>query len=466
MNKAPQHDYQDTIYATASAPGRGGVAVVRVSGQGALESALALCDKDVNSIIPRYSNYVKLCDPVSRETIDHALMVYFKSPASFTGEDIVEYHVHGGTAVVSALHAALANFKSHRLALPGEFTRRAFENGKLDLTAAEAVADLVDAETSLQRLQALDQLSGSLGDLYLSWADTLRKFVAHIEADLEFPDEDMPDGILPDILPRIKALASAIADHLNDGGKGERLRDGIKIAVVGAPNAGKSSLVNALSARDVAIVSDLAGTTRDIIEVPLDIGGYPVLLQDTAGLRPKQLREKSESETLSAHDAIESEGIKRALNAAKNADIRLLVFDITATAPDPDTMALIDQKSICVFNKADEGQSIPKNPNIDSTVAIALSVAQDKNLDGLTDLLKRRLAADFGRGEQPSLTRARHRDVLVKCQESLERALNAPLPELVAEDLRLALRELGRMTGHVHVEELLDTIFKDFCIGK
>ncbi|HIL29411.1 MAG TPA: tRNA uridine-5-carboxymethylaminomethyl(34) synthesis GTPase MnmE, partial [Micavibrio sp.] len=255
----------DTIYALASPAGKGGIAVVRVSGNDSLTSLELLSGESGSAFAPRRVRLARLCNPVSRETIDEGMAVYFKAPASFTGEDVVEYYLHGGMAVVRSLLEALEAQKGHRMAEPGEFTRRAFENGKMDLTEAEAVADLIHAETSLQKDQALAQLGGSLSSLYEDWAQRLKSHLAHLEADIEFPDEDMPDGVSPDVMNALKVLETEIDAHLNDGRRGERLRDGIQIAVIGAPNAGKSSLVNTLAQRDVAIVSDMAGTTRDVI---------------------------------------------------------------------------------------------------------------------------------------------------------------------------------------------------------
>ncbi len=274
----------DTIYAPATSPGRSSVAIVRVSGANAAKSLRQLTGRESHA--PRMATLSMLADPAAGELIDHAVVVYFQGPKSYTGEDVVEYHLHGGKAVVDSLLSALAAHEDHRLAEPGEFTRRAFENGKMDLTEAEAVADLVNAETQAQKLLAIAQMEGSLANLYTRWTDTLKENLAHLEADIEFPDEDLPHGIIPKVKPVLLQLVSEISQHLSDNRRGEILRGGVQVAVIGAPNAGKSSLVNALAQRDVAIVSDVPGTTRDIIEAHLDIGGYPVILSDTAGLRP------------------------------------------------------------------------------------------------------------------------------------------------------------------------------------
>lgn len=440
----------DTIYALSTAPGRAALAVVRVSGPQALESLNKLTDR--SDFAPRQSFLVTLRDPVSRETLDQCLAVFFKSPASYTGEDMVEFSVHGGRAVTDSVLATLSELEGFRMAAPGEFTRRAFENRKLDLTEAEAVADLIDAETQLQKEQALSQLSGSLGKVYEGWMDSLKRTLAHLEAEIEFPDEGLPDNLGQKFAPEIQAVRNEIQTHLSDSRRGERLRDGIQIVVVGAPNAGKSSLVNALARRDVAIVSDMAGTTRDVIEVHLDIAGYPVILADTAGLRPDQIGNKGQ-------EAIESEGIRRALERAQSADLRLLVFDATG-APDPHTLNLLDDKALVVNNKCDAAPP-------DSSFGTAVSAKTGEGLDKLLAVLEARLKDLMGaRASGPSLTRQRHRDALEQAVDSLIRAPEASLAELMAEDLRLAVRALGRITGRVDVEDLLDVIFRDFCIGK
>ncbi len=439
----------DTIYALSTPPGRGAVAVVRVSGPHALISLQALTPGQT-APLPRQAQVRLIAN--TQIPIDAALVLSFHAPASFTGEDVVEYHLHGGVSVVRSLLQALAQQSGHRMALPGEFTRRAFEHGKLDLTEAEAIADLVDAETEAQRLQALDQLSGTLEDLYTSWTDRLSKLLALMEADLDFSDQDLPDDLLLRVRPDLSDLVQQISEHMDDNRRGERLRDGVKIAVLGAPNAGKSSLVNALAQRNVAIVSPTPGTTRDVIEVHLDLGGYPVIIADTAGLRPEQLGEDG-------HDAIEAEGIRRALHTARTADLKILVFD-GSQAPDPHTLALIDESSLLVINKAD----LATDPDIPAH--LSLSVLTGAGIDLLLQQIQDRLDALVGRRTTPTLTRARHREALQQAQTALIRSMDAPLPELAAEDLRLAVRHLGAITGKVDIEDLLDMIFRDFCIGK
>ncbi|MBX2833721.1 MAG: tRNA uridine-5-carboxymethylaminomethyl(34) synthesis GTPase MnmE [Micavibrio sp.] len=441
----------DTIFALASGTGRAGVAVVRVSGAASHEHLRALCP-NLDGIEPRRAILRRLKDPDSRETIDEALVLPFTAPASYTGENVVEYHLHGGRAVVQSLLDFLSRQPNTRMAEPGEFTRRAFENGKMDLTAAEAVADLIDAETQMQKTQALNQMGGALSDLYNDWSERLKRALAHMEADIEFPDEDMPDGIAPSLLAEIDTLKCEVADHLDDKRRGERLRDGIQIAIVGAPNAGKSSLLNALAQRDVAIISELAGTTRDVIEAHLDIGGYPVILADTAGLRPEDINAVG-------HDKIEQVGIKKALMRAQEADILLLLFD-GAAEKDEGTLALKGENSITVINKCDLASA---NKNDDE---IHISAATGEGLGVLLNALLVKIKDTFISREAPSLTRKRHRAHVEDTAQSLIRALSAPLPEMAAEDLRLAVRSLGKITGRVDVEDLLDVIFRDFCIGK
>jgi tRNA modification GTPase len=457
----------ETIYAPITASGKAAVAAVRVSGARAHESLRSL----ITGAMPesRHTSLRKLVDPVSRETIDHAMVILFSGAESFTGEDSVEYHLHGGAAITQALLSYLSRQGGHRMAEAGEFTRRAFENGKIDLTEAEAIADLAAAQTQAQKDLALDQLGGALSRLYDGWRERLTRALAYLEADIDFPDEDLPDGVAAQVRPILEVLRNEIAAHLNDNRRGEMLREGIKIAVIGAPNAGKSSLVNALAQRDVAIVSSMAGTTRDIIEVHLNLGGYPVILSDTAGLRPDQIGNEG-------HDAIESEGIRRALNAAQNADIKLLLFDATQSEPDAATMALRDENALVVFNKADAASALTlpislkgdgSNAEGVSGEGLSISVQTGVGLDTLTNALIQKIKSIIGRkSNTPTLTRARHREALEHCRAALDRALSAPLPELIAEDVRLSVRALGRITGRVDVEDLLDVIFRDFCIGK
>jgi tRNA modification GTPase len=441
----------DTIFALSSAPGKAGVSVVRVSGPKAWDSLSSLITSP--SPAPRQAALKRLIHPVSGQTLDHALVIGFKAPSSFTGEDCVEYHLHGSTAVVEAMLAILGKQVGHRLAEPGEFTRRSFENGKCDLTEAEAVADLINAETEAQRLQALSQMEGGLSTLYHGWRGELVKALAYVEAVIDFPDEDVPDSETQKAFPAIEKIIGEIADHLNDNHRGERLRSGIQVAIIGAPNAGKSSLINALARREVAIVSPTAGTTRDVIEAHLDLAGYPVIVADTAGLRSGDLDQD-------AHGAIEGEGIRRAITRAQEADICVLVFDGTKPLDD-NTLSYKNEDSMIVYNKSDEPEFSAHQDGI------ALSVLKNDNLDRFIAALTEKIKTLYASSQNaPTLTRARHRAALEDCHQRLIQSLQAALPELMAEDLRMATRALGRITGRVDVEDLLDVIFRDFCIGK
>ena len=434
----------ETIYALSSAAGRAGIAVLRLSGPHVRTAVEALTGRAPG--LPRVAELRRLSDPETGAALDRGLLLFFERPHSFTGEDVAEFHVHGGRAVVAAVLSALAKIEGLRAAHPGEFTRRGFEAGKLDLTEVEGLADLIDAETEAQRAQALRQMEGALGALYEGWRARLMKALAYAEAEIDFPDEEVPGDLIEKLGPEIAALSSEITAHLDDGGRGERLRDGVEVAIVGPPNAGKSSLLNRLAKREAAIVSDEAGTTRDVLEVRLDIGGVPVTLADTAGLRE-------------AAGEIEREGVRRALARAEAADLRIVV-----AAPDAGgDFALAREGDIRVFNKCDLGGDLPEG-------AIGVSALTGAGLEALEAALRERIGTAYEAREHPVITRARHREGLRDCAASLGRAGDALRrgldAELVAEDLRLAARALGRITGRVDVEDLLDVIFRDFCIGK
>jgi len=384
--------------------------------------------------------------------LDDGLVLWFPGPHSFTGEDVVELHLHGGRAVATAITEALVALGLVP-AEPGEFSRRAFLAGKFDLTQAEAIADLVDAETAAQRRQALRQWDGGLTKLYDDWRLRLLRSQAHLEAEIDFADEDLPGELGEQARRALADLADEILRHLADGRRGERLRAGLSVAILGAPNVGKSSLLNRIAGRDAAIVSSLAGTTRDIIEVHLDLAGYPVTLADTAGLRE-------------AAEAIEEEGVRRARAKADSADLRLVVFDAEVLPViDPHSLALVNDDTLVVINKCDRvGRAIPER--IGGQAPLMISAQSGVGLDGLLAALEQQARVMLEGSGAPAISRARHRRALEETEAALRRALLAPYSELAAEDVRLAARCLGRITGRIDVEEMLDVIFREFCIGK
>ena len=429
----------ETIFALASAPGRAGVAVVRVSGP---EAGPILATLSGALPAPRAAS-LRLLKTAEGE-IDRALVLWFPAPHSFTGEDVAEFHVHGGRAIREHLFEALAGLGA-RPAGPGEFSRRAVEHGRLDLTRAEAIADLVDAETPAQLRQALRQYDGALADLYEGWRAELIGALARAEAAIDFSDDGVGEVEFAAARARVQDIIQAIETHMDDHRRGEALREGLKLAIIGPPNAGKSSLINALARREAAIVSDIPGTTRDVIELRLNLGGYLVQVADTAGLRDTR-------------DAIEAEGVRRALAQAGTSDLVLLLRD--GTIPYTDYPGVTPD--LLIWNKSDL-------PGFQKRDGISLSL---KSGEGLTELIATLTAMVAERLETkdqtPALTRPRHRAALMQALESLHHALTAPAdqPELFAEDLRLGLRAIGRITGRVDVEELLDHVFRDFCIGK
>lgn len=452
MAQPPAQSFGPTIFALASAHGRAGVAVIRVSGEGAgrVLDYMAGPRPEARRAVGRFIRH-----PESGEKLDRGVVIWFPGPKSFTGEDVAELHLHGGRAVVQAVLAALAIMPGLRIAEPGEFARRAFEAGKLDLAEVEGLADLIDAETEGQRRQALAQASGALSDLYDGWRASLIEALALIEAGLDFADEgDIGVKTFTDATAVIKVLAQAVTHHLEDGHRGEILRDGFRVALTGPPNAGKSSLLNALARRDVAIVSDEAGTTRDVIEVRLDLGGLPVIVSDTAGFRE-------------AEGAIEREGMRRSQAVAEAADLVLWLTEASAlqTVLPPELVAVAD-RTLLVLNKVDllsNGDALALPDDM-----VPLSV---KTGAGLDDLMKRLAVIAherIGHQSEPALTQVRHRALVEACRDSLQ-AFLAGSPdevELRAEDLRRAADALGRITGRVDVEDVLDHIFGRFCIGK
>lgn len=443
----------DTIFAPATAPGRAAVAVVRVSGPvaGAAVAALA------GDLPPPRQASLRRLKTVEGVSIDQALVLWFPAPGSYTGEASAEFHVHGGPAVVGALVQALSDL-GLRLAEPGEFTRRAFENGKLDLAQAEGVADLVEAETEAQRRQALAQLDGALGRAQAAWRNDLVEALSMFEAAVDFPDEEIPADVASRARPALARLIAELEAAREGVKRGEQVREGFRIALLGAPNAGKSTLLNGLAGRDAAIVTAIPGTTRDIIEVPLRLAGYKVILADTAGLRD-------------THDEIEAEGVRRARAWAASADLRLWVVDGSGARPVPPPEEL-EAGDLCVINKAD----LPPGDQTARALLEAraleldlhrLSARETPDLAALEQILAGRVAEALEGAEPPTATRLRHAHLLGEALAHLSRALDLQDDlELAAEDVRLAGRALDRITGRIHPEDVLDRVFSSFCIGK
>ncbi|MEK6734317.1 MAG: tRNA uridine-5-carboxymethylaminomethyl(34) synthesis GTPase MnmE [Pseudomonadota bacterium] len=449
-----------TIFALATAPGKSGVAVIRISGPDAVNSIKSLTKG--SALKPRQATLRNLINPKTQELIDKAIIIYFPGPNSFTGEDIIELHIHGSRAVINILIKLLSDFNNFRIANPGEFAKRSFLNGRMDLTEAEGLSDLIEAETLIQQQQAARQMQGELSELYDNWKMKLIKMLALIEAYLDFPDDDIPDEVISEVNNEVEYLKNELALHLNDHRRGEILRNGIYVAILGSPNVGKSSLLNYLAKKDVAIVSNIAGTTRDVIEVNLDLAGYPVTIADTAGIRESQ-------------DLIEKEGITRALRKAEDADIKIIML-----AADDDSSykikAMMDDNTIIIMNKIDlrHVETIAETSRDNHTGSfgctqddvLAVSVNQNIGLDLFLEKLTMLISEKFSPSSDPVITRERHRYHIKECYEALSFFdLNKPL-ELASEDLRIATRALGKIVGVIDVETILDEIFLKFCIGK
>ena len=442
-----------TIFALSSGPGLSGIAVIRVSGPNTKNVLKNMTISPIPS--PKVAVVRKFINPKTKDLIDQGILLWFPGPESYTGEDMAEFHVHGSKAVIEAINLCLSKIEGCRLAEPGEFTKIAFQNGKINLLKAESISDLISSETEIQRKQAIKIMSGKSSDKFNSLRERLLKILSNIEAKIDFPDEDLPDNILKNIHSEIKGIKNEIVKILNDQKVGERIREGFKIAIIGPPNAGKSSLLNYLSKRDVAIVSEIAGTTRDVIEAHLNLNGYPVVISDTAGIRDSK-------------DEIEKKGIKLALERAENADLNLIVIE-------PKSVDFVDflkkfgsKKSILVINKMELGvDNIAEE--IKNYEPVLISIKKEKNLDRLISLIKENLKNKFILQDDIYITRQRHRTNLEKCVEHLtnfEEKKSLEDFDKAAEDLRLATRYLGTIVGKVDVEEILGSIFNDFCIGK
>ena len=442
-----------TIYALSTGSGVSGIAVIRVSGINTSEVVKNITGNKLP--LPRVATLKKFNKNGGKELIDEGIIIWFPAPNSYTGEDLAEFHVHGSRAVINAMHLAISKIKNCRLAEPGEFTKRAFQNGRINLLKAESIADLISSETEIQRKQALKIMSGRSSDRFNSWRTKLLKILSHIEAKIDFPDEDLPKNILNNIQKISNNILYEIKKTLNDQKVGERIREGFKIAIVGPPNSGKSSLANHLSKRDVAIVSKTAGTTRDVIETHLNLDGYPVIVSDTAGIR-------------SSKNEIEKKGIKIALKRAEDADLRLIIVSAKNVDFTGVLEGLLTKNAILVVNKSDliKGKLNIKFKKYDH---VLISIKKDLNLNKLIKKIKNKLKNKFLTNDDILITRARHRQNLINCVYHLEKFKKKKSNQDFdkgAEDLRLATRHLGMIVGKVEVEELLGSIFNDFCIGK
>ena len=442
-----------TIYALSTGPGVSGVAIIRVSGEETSKVVKSLTGRELPK--PRVATLRKIENIDNSEIIDEGLILWFPGPQSYTGEDMAEIHIHGGKAVILAVQNEIAKIENCRLAEPGEFTKLAFQNGKINLLKAESIADLISAETEIQRLQAVKIMQGKSSEKFNEIREKLLKLLSFVEAKIDFPDEDLPEENLRKIKNDSLSVINEINKILNDQKIGEIIREGFKIAIVGPTNAGKSSLINNLSNREVAIVSEIAGTTRDVVETHLNIDGYPVILSDTAGIRDSK-------------DEIEKKGIKLSLMRAENADLKLVVVDAKSVDISPFLNDLLKGNAILVVNKSDLLEK-KLDQDVSKLDHVLISLKENLNIDKLIFKIKNNLKNKFILQEDILITRERHRQHLVQCAEHLKNFLNKNDKkdfDKAAEDLRLATRHLGMIVGKVDVEEILGSIFNDFCIGK
>jgi tRNA modification GTPase len=440
------------IYALSSGRGPSGIAIIRLSGKDALKISELISKK--KNLKSKEINLCKFYNPLNNILIDEGLLLSFPGPNSFTGDNLVEFHVHGSNAVISHFLVVLSEQKNCRLAEPGEFTKIAFQNNKIDLIEAESIGDLIHSETELQRQQAIRLVQGNASNHYNDLREKLIKSLAYIEAKIDFIEDDLPENILKDVHKSIKEVYSDIKKILEDHKVGEKIRNGFRVSIVGEVNAGKSSLLNLLSKRNAAIVSEEKGTTRDVIEVYLNIDGLPVILADTAGIRESK-------------NEIERKGILLAINKSKESDLSLIVIDNSSKNIEPKIKNLINEDCIIVLNKSDVDSG--NNHNFDRLTTVLISVKQNENILQLTNKIKEKLNNKFKNTNNVLVTRERHRNKLNACLIEIENFLTKDQDkdiEMAAEDLRLATRYLGALVGKVDVEEILDSIFKDFCIGK
>ena len=443
-----------TIFALSTGSNKSGIAIIRISGPNTKKILSKITKIDLPN--PREANLCNIYNHENNELIDQGMLIWFPGPNSYTGEDLAELHIHGSKAIISALLSSLSKIEDCRLAEPGEFTKIAFENGKISLLNVEALSDLISSETELQRRQAINLLSGKVSKKYQELRNRLLKILANVEAKIDFPDEDLPEDILKNIKDETHDIIKIINSILNDNKVGEKIRDGFKVVIVGPTNAGKSSLLNYLSKREVAIVSEIEGTTRDTIEVGLNLDGYPVLISDTAGIRE-------------TNDPVEKKGVQIATDKAQNADLKIILLD----AKNPHFKGffdrLYDENSLLVINKSDLISGEFDENSIDNLEHILISVKEETNLNTFVEQIKKKLKHRFSVSENILISRERHRHNLEKCISHLKIFLDKNSIndfDKAAEDLRLATRYLGRVVGDVDVEEVLGKIFNDFCIGK
>ena len=442
-----------TIYALSTGPGISGIAIIRVSGEDTKKIIRLLTNENLPKA--RVATLKKINKINTSELIDEGIILWFPGPESYTGEDMAEFHVHGSKAVIDALHSSISQIENCRLAEPGEFTKLAFQNGKINLLKAESIADLISAETEIQRQQAVKIMNGKSSEIFNDLREKLLKILSNVEAKIDFPDEDLPVDVLKNIKKISNEVILSIKKILNDQKVGERIREGFKIAIIGPTNAGKSSLLNHLSKRDVAIVSEIAGTTRDVIETHLNIDGYPVVVSDTAGIRDSK-------------NEIEKKGIKLALDKAENADLKLIIIDAKSIDFKGVLKQLMDENAILVVNKSDLLKK-DLSSEIKNFEHVLISVKNNLNIENLILKIKDKLKNKFITNEDILITRERHRQHLeqsLNYLKNFEEKNEAEDFDKAAEDLRLATRHLGMIVGKVDVEEILGSIFNDFCIGK
>jgi len=439
------------IYALSSGRGPSGIAIIRLSGPDALSLTRLISKKE--NLKKKEANFCKFYNPSNNSLMDDGILLWFPGPDSYTGEDLVEFHIHGSNAIISLFLDVLSKQKNCRLAEPGEFTKLSFQNDKIDLLEAESIGDLIDSETELQRQQAVKMVQGNASKYYNSLREKLIKSLANIEAKIDFAEDDLPENVLKESHKSIREIHDDIKKILKEQKIGEKIREGFKVSIVGEVNAGKSSLLNLISKREVAIVSEEEGTTRDVIETFLNIDGYPVILSDTAGIRD-------------AKNEVEKKGISIALEKSMKADLSIVMIDNSSKKLNNKIKELINHDTLVVLNKSDINPQKVREFNADT---ILVSVKDNKNIDKLIEKIKHKLSKKFVSNSGILITKERHRTKLNSCLKEIDKFLNKNHKkdiELAAEDLRMATRHLGSIVGKVDVEEILGSIFKDFCIGK